>query len=259
VRTLYLQADVGQIVKLYRLTLDQPARNTQPRYNICPTTTIDTFVSLEGKRSLVPMRCGLIPYWWNKPLKEMRLATFDARAETVATKPMFRRIPTILHDGPEGKIVYARLWANDDTDTADKLVDAKPLTQNERNALVTLHRAILRCREIVIEHDNRYAAWETPYWQELFERSDAIFYKLASGEITVGLANKLTIDSAGRFQTDVSKGHADAVREDDARRQAAAQTMLQASAQILASQPRTQLTTTNCSWVGNNLNCSSIR
>jgi putative SOS response-associated peptidase YedK len=36
------------------------------------------------------MRWGLIPYWWNKTLKEMRLTTFNARAETVATKPMFR-------------------------------------------------------------------------------------------------------------------------------------------------------------------------
>jgi putative SOS response-associated peptidase YedK len=39
----------AEIAKLYRLTLDQPARNTQPRYNICPTTTIDTVVSSEGK------------------------------------------------------------------------------------------------------------------------------------------------------------------------------------------------------------------
>jgi putative SOS response-associated peptidase YedK len=53
-----------EIVKLYRLTLDQPPRNTQPRYNICSTTTIDTVVSSEGKRELVPMRWGLIPYWW---------------------------------------------------------------------------------------------------------------------------------------------------------------------------------------------------
>jgi putative SOS response-associated peptidase YedK len=80
----------AEIVKLYRLTLDQPARNTQPRYNICPTTTIDTIVSLDGKCSLVPMRWGLIPGWWSKPLKEMKLATFNARAKTVATKPMFR-------------------------------------------------------------------------------------------------------------------------------------------------------------------------
>ena len=31
------------------------------------------------------MRGGLLPYWWNKPLKELRLATFNARVETVAT------------------------------------------------------------------------------------------------------------------------------------------------------------------------------
>jgi putative SOS response-associated peptidase YedK len=35
------------------------------------------------------MRWGLIPYWWSKPLKDMRLATFNARAESIATKPMF--------------------------------------------------------------------------------------------------------------------------------------------------------------------------
>jgi putative SOS response-associated peptidase YedK len=79
-----------EIVRLYRLSLDTPARNTQPRYNICPTTTIDTIVGEQGKRGLVPMRWGLIPSWWSKPLKEMKLATFNARAESVATKPMFR-------------------------------------------------------------------------------------------------------------------------------------------------------------------------
>src|SRR6202030_592213 len=32
---------------------------------------------------------GLIPYWWKKPLKRLP-ATFNARAEGVAIKPMFR-------------------------------------------------------------------------------------------------------------------------------------------------------------------------
>jgi putative SOS response-associated peptidase YedK len=35
------------------------------------------------------MRWGLVPSWWSKPLKEMRLATFNACAETVAEKTMF--------------------------------------------------------------------------------------------------------------------------------------------------------------------------
>jgi putative SOS response-associated peptidase YedK len=38
---------------------------------------------------LVPMRWGLIPGWWKKTAKEVP-STFNARAETVAQKPMFR-------------------------------------------------------------------------------------------------------------------------------------------------------------------------
>jgi putative SOS response-associated peptidase YedK len=80
-----------EIVRLYQLTLfGQPAVNTRTRFNVCPTTTIDTILDQDGKRRLERMRWGLIPSWWSKPLKEMKLATFNARAETVATKPMFR-------------------------------------------------------------------------------------------------------------------------------------------------------------------------
>jgi putative SOS response-associated peptidase YedK len=79
-----------EIVRLYRLTLNQPAVNTQARYNVRPITTIDTIVGQDGERGLVPMRWGLVPSWWSKPLKELKLATFNARAETVAEKPFFR-------------------------------------------------------------------------------------------------------------------------------------------------------------------------
>jgi hypothetical protein len=74
--------------------------------------------------------------------------------------------------------------------------------------------------------------------------------------MTVGVANQLTIESIGKFQVDVSKGYADAVRVDEIQRQRAAEAMMQASKQLLASQ---QVTTTNCSWFGNNLNCASGR
>ena len=77
-----------ELVALYGVALG--TSNLQPRYNICPTTTVDTVVSLHGKPNLVPMRWGLIPAWWSKPLKELRLATFNARAETAAEKPFFR-------------------------------------------------------------------------------------------------------------------------------------------------------------------------
>jgi putative SOS response-associated peptidase YedK len=100
---------------LYRLTT--PPANLQPRYNICPTTTINTVVTGDGKNELLPMRWGLIPSWWKKKAKETP-ATFNARAETVAEKPMFRLafqrtrclIPASVyyewHDTPGGKQPY---------------------------------------------------------------------------------------------------------------------------------------------------------
>ena len=36
-------------------------RNTQARYNVCPTTTIYTVIERKGMRELVPMPSGLVP------------------------------------------------------------------------------------------------------------------------------------------------------------------------------------------------------
>ena len=105
-----------EIVKLYRLPLDLPARNTQARYNICPTDPVDVVIERDGKRDCISMRWGLVPFFWSKTLKELnKLATFNARAETVTTKPFFREpfesaaclIPASgyyeWHDTPGGK------------------------------------------------------------------------------------------------------------------------------------------------------------
>ena len=79
-----------QIHALYRLTALAAIPNLQPRFNACPTDAADTIVEHDGKRELVEMRWGLGPFWWSKPLKELRLAAFNARVETVTTKPFFR-------------------------------------------------------------------------------------------------------------------------------------------------------------------------
>ena len=78
----------SDLVAQYALSLGKS--NLQPRYNIYPTTMIDAVIERSSKRVLEQMRWGLVPSWWNKPLKELRLATFNARAETVAEKPFFR-------------------------------------------------------------------------------------------------------------------------------------------------------------------------
>jgi putative SOS response-associated peptidase YedK len=80
----------AELIALYRLTMNAPPHNLPPRYNICPTDPIDVVRETGGQRELVPMRWGLVPHWWSKPLNELRAATFNARAETVETKPFFR-------------------------------------------------------------------------------------------------------------------------------------------------------------------------
>jgi hypothetical protein len=100
---------------------------------------------------------------------------------------------------------------------------------------------------MIISDDSRSTAWRLPYWLDYFKRSDAIFDKLASGEIPVGLANKLTIESNGKFQADVSRRHPDAVPIDEAQQQQAAEALVQASAQITAPEPQSKLTAINCS------------
>lgn len=62
---------------------------TGPHYNIAPSTEIAVIRSNEtGKRELAGLRWGLIPPW----AKDSKRGTFpiNARAETCATKPMFR-------------------------------------------------------------------------------------------------------------------------------------------------------------------------
>jgi putative SOS response-associated peptidase YedK len=66
-------------------------RNLQPRYNIAPTDTIDVVrLDANGRRELVPMRWGLVPFFHKGTLKEFRAATFNARVETIDAAPTFR-------------------------------------------------------------------------------------------------------------------------------------------------------------------------
>ncbi len=80
-----------QIHALYRLTAPAAIPNFQPRFNVCPTDPgrYDRASATAGANW---SRCAgaWCPIWWSKPLKELRLATFNARVETVTTKPFFR-------------------------------------------------------------------------------------------------------------------------------------------------------------------------
>jgi putative SOS response-associated peptidase YedK len=59
-----------------------------PDYNICPTQDV-AVVTQEGGRRYRPMRWGFLPHWYKSPTDGPLL--INARAETVAEKPAFRK------------------------------------------------------------------------------------------------------------------------------------------------------------------------
>ncbi len=88
-RTIRSTLHLDDIQELYDLP-DDPARNLPAHYNIAPTDAVEVVrPATSGATEMASMRWGLIPWWWKKPLKQFP-ASFNARAETVADKPMFR-------------------------------------------------------------------------------------------------------------------------------------------------------------------------
>lgn len=57
-----------------------------PSYNVAPTDQVYAVAEWDGERLLGTMRWGLIPHW----AKDSKGIQINARAETAATKPMFR-------------------------------------------------------------------------------------------------------------------------------------------------------------------------
>jgi hypothetical protein len=190
-----------------------------------------------------------------------QFATDNAAAEARAK---FAKCGAENSATPEGRMIAGRLWMGDGSDTAAKLLDPYPLTPAERAALAQLHSKAVQCRQIIIAHAEQYATWQTPILQGYVQRSDELFDKLSSGEIPVGLANKLSIESDRKLREELSSGHLEVghiegVRTDQARREQATDAVLAQSNQIAAAQPTPRMPTTYCSWLGNTLNCASLR
>jgi putative SOS response-associated peptidase YedK len=61
---------------------------TSRRWNVPPTSMLPVVTSTSGQRTLEPMRWGLIPSWSKD--EKIGFSTFNARADSVDTKPAFR-------------------------------------------------------------------------------------------------------------------------------------------------------------------------
>src|ERR1017187_10449903 len=82
-----LPDDVTEFRQELRIKWDKLG-DYQPRYNVAPTTQIPVVTSANGERTLESMRWGLIPSWAKDDTN--LYSTFNARADTIATKLAFR-------------------------------------------------------------------------------------------------------------------------------------------------------------------------
>ena len=69
--------------------IDEYPSSMNASYNIAPTQEVAAVIEGEGKRKLEMLHWGLIPSWADDP--SMGNKMINARAETVAEKPSFRK------------------------------------------------------------------------------------------------------------------------------------------------------------------------
>jgi len=87
------EAEFSEIKIAFNVEQIDLFREWTPKFNIAPSSGAgyeQPFIAnVDGVRTAKLGRWWLIPYWWSKPLKELPTA-FNARAEELATKPMWR-------------------------------------------------------------------------------------------------------------------------------------------------------------------------
>jgi putative SOS response-associated peptidase YedK len=78
-----------ELWELYMLTAGPPTSNLQPRYNICPTTEIDTIVPVIDKRGVVPMRWanGIFRENFRQCFRELAIKCRNVGAATHGLSP----------------------------------------------------------------------------------------------------------------------------------------------------------------------------
>lgn len=149
------------MVQLFRT--EGPVPNWPPRYNIAPTQGAPVCrLDGEGRRRLVLARFGLVPFW-AKGVADVRSA-FNARAETVAVKPLFREAfarrrclvpasafyewqaggkvkqPYAVVGADGGPLVLAGLWEQwRDPDSGERLESFAVLTTSANAVMAPLH------------------------------------------------------------------------------------------------------------------------
>ena len=84
-----LYAETEELIAAYAVQRDAATPRLEPRYNIAPTQDVPIIIADRGARRLRLVRWGLVPARWSAP-DERRAPLINARAESVASRPVFR-------------------------------------------------------------------------------------------------------------------------------------------------------------------------
>ncbi len=129
-------------------------------YNVAPTDPVYSVAEHEGERLLGTFRWGLIPHW----SKDARTIHINARAETVATRPVFRdsfrrkrcilpadgfyeweakergRLPHYIYLGDREPMGFAGIWASwKDPETEEWVRTCAIITTAANDAISAIH------------------------------------------------------------------------------------------------------------------------
>jgi putative SOS response-associated peptidase YedK len=150
------------------------------RYNIAPTNEANVVVQREDRRAVVRYRWGLVPSWAADPKAGSR--AFNARAETLATSPLFRdpfrkrrclvpvdgfyewrregstRRPVWIHDPSGRPLALAGLWTGrQDPETGEWRRTFTIITTRPSDFMAAIHDRM----PVVITPD-AWARWLDP-------------------------------------------------------------------------------------------------
>jgi putative SOS response-associated peptidase YedK len=158
----------------------QPTFPQFERFNIPPTVKIPVVRQAEGQRTLSLIRWGLIPSW-AKDLKKVPLNN-NARAETIAEKPMFRsaykrrrciipassffewltegkvKTPFVFKRPDDVPLAFAGIWETWKDNETSEDVDSCAIVTCDANAVM----APVHERMPVILGRNDYSEWLDP-------------------------------------------------------------------------------------------------
>jgi putative SOS response-associated peptidase YedK len=164
-----------------RFEIDDTPSSIAASYNVAPTQGVATVLVEDGKRKLEMLRWGLIPSWADDPQVGNRM--INARAETVAEKPSFRKAfrnhrCLVLADGfyewqktangkqpyyirmeDDSPFAFAGLWES--WKNGSEVRSTTIITTDANDVVAPIHN-----RMPVILHPEDYGLWLDPDFDE---------------------------------------------------------------------------------------------